>query len=220
MHYTLSDGRIVFSENSALSSRQPNKIVLEYISKLPDNISSLDLGCGKLRHSMQLYQKSHTMVLVDSTYQLDKVQQILQEHTSIKEYVKGNLDRAECFDIAQYEWIKRGYDFVLCSNVLSAIPERAARLELLRNIYRSLSQEGVALITIQFRNTYFSTYDSNPNAEKYLDGWILKHGTINTFYGIIQPEQLLADCAESSLKVVSKKLKDGSIYLVVKKLEI
>ncbi|MEA4913837.1 MAG: class I SAM-dependent methyltransferase [Christensenella sp.] len=220
MHYTLNDGRIISSENSALSSRQPNKIVIDYISKLPNDILTLDLGCGKLRHSMQLYKKSRAMSLVDSSFQLEKVQQIFDEHTSVMEYVRDNLDRAVCFDIKKLEWINQEYDFVLCSNVLSAIPERSARLELLRNIFKCLANEGEALITTQFRNTYFSTYDSNPNAEKYLDGWILKHGTINTFYGIIQPEQLITDCKESNLKVYSKKLKDGSVYLMVRKNEV
>ena len=62
---------------------------------------------------------------------------------------------------------------------------------------------------------YFKSYNSNPSAQKFLDGWIIKKGKFYTFYGIIKPKDLTDLCIKHGLKILHSKLLDGSIYLEV-----
>ena len=117
--------------------------------------------------------------------------------------------------IETFDFTKQQFDFILCSNVLSAIPDKQTRKKLLDNIYDILLDNGIALITVQYRNSYFNTYNNREGVEKYEDGWLIKRNNSYSFYGIIYPEQLIEMCLKSNLKIENLYKNDGSIYLTV-----
>lgn len=215
MHYQITDSCIVKSENAALTTKQPNMQIVKYISNLPNNIVALDYGCGKLRHSIFLYKKCSLLVVIDSDIQITRIQKIDNMKLNVIDYIDSKMPTALAFPISDNRWKKYKYDFVLCTNVLSAIPSFKEREIILTNIKNNLKSEGKALISVQYRNSYFKSYKENSNAKEYLDGWIIKKGTFYSFYGIIQPKDLTNLCIQQGFKILNKRLIDGSIYLEV-----
>lgn len=214
MHYLINNV-IVKSENAALSTSQTNKIVLKYIDNLPGKINILDYGCGKCRYSLQLSQKASHITLIDSQVQITRTQTIHSAKTSVELFAKNNLKNASVYYIENFDFSKQQFDFILCSNVLSAIPDKSTREKLLDNIYNILLDNGTALITVQYRNSYFNTYNNRNGVEKYEDGWLIKKNNSFSFYGIIYPEQLIEMCLNANLKIENAYKNDGSIYLTV-----
>lgn len=218
MHYIINDC-LIKSENAASCTSLTNAKVLEYISALPNGITVLDYGCGKCRYSRQLSEKSSRLILVDSEIQISRKQIIHGAKVSVKEFAELELKNAKAYTIEDDEWKKVRYDFVLCTNVLSAIPSISERNIVLRNIAHVLKSDGVSLITVQFRNSYFSTYALGADSQRHEDGWIVKKGNAYSFYGIIMPDKLVEMCTQAGLAIVDRFQKDGSIYLLVSKSE-
>lgn len=216
MHYIINN-RLIKSENAATCTSQTNAFVLSYISSLPSGITALDYGCGKCRYSKQLSERTARLTIVDSEIQITRKQKIHGETTTVKEYAETNLQNTTAYSLEDNEWKKEHYDFILCTNVLSAIPNVLERYTVLRNIAELLSKDGCSLITVQYKNSYFSTYSNNPTAIKHEDGWIIKRGSSYSFYGIIQPNILVEMCTQSGLSIIKNINKDGSIYLLVRK---
>lgn len=206
---------IVKSENAALSTSQTNKIVLKFIDNLPDKINILDYGCGKCRYSLQLGKKARHITLLDSQVQISRTQTIYSTKTTVESFANNNMKNVSVCSIETFDFTKQQFDFILCSNVLSAIPDKQTRKKLLDNIYDILLDNGTALITVQYRNSYFNTYNNREGVEKYEDGWLIKRNNSYSFYGIIYPEQLIEMCLKSNLKIENLYKNDGSIYLTV-----
>lgn len=215
MHYEIN-GYMIKSENAALSTTQTNANIIKYISDLCMGQLYLDYGCGKCRYSKQLCEKAKQVVLVDSEIQITRTQKIHNETTSVQEYAKNHLKNATVFSLHDENWKVKEYDFILCTNVLSAIPDMDEREKLLENIASLLSNDGTALISVQYSNSYFKTYETNPKAIKHEDGWIIKKGNSYSFYGIIKPDKLIEMCKKANLKKIKDYRKEGTIYLTVK----
>lgn len=215
MHYQINDF-LIKSENAALSTKQTNKIILAHINELPKNIVVMDYGCGKCRYSKQLNAHAKKTVLLDSAVQISRTQMIHEERLSVIDYAKKHLSNAYVYSIEEYDFDKDEFDFILCSNVLSAIPLVDERKKVLRNIKKLLKSTGTALISVQYSNSYFKTYSQNTGAIKHEDGWIIKRGNSYSFYGIILPNELIELCENVGMEVVKVIKHDGSIYLTVK----
>ena len=216
MHYNVNDC-VIKSENAALSSKQKNSQIVRFIEDLDNCNSILDYGCGKCRYSKLLFEKSNALTLVDSEIQVNRIQIIHNERTTIREFASKRLNSSKVVTIEEIDTINDKYDFILCSNVLSAIPLEEFRIKALENIYNLLSNNGKALISVQYRNSYFDTYKTNPNAQEHYDGWIIKTGNSYSFYGLIKPDALIDLCENVGLIIKKKILKDGSIYLFLQK---
>jgi len=218
MHY-LVDNRLIKSENAALSYQQTNSIILKYIEDLPANIDILDYGCGKCRYSRQLNKKSRKLVLFYSEIQLSRKQMICGCYVSVREYANSHLDNAITISVEEQDNNNLSFDFILCANVISAIPFENERKVVFDNINRHLKKTGYALITVQYYNSYFKSYSDKPGSIKYNDGWIIQRGKDFSFYGIISPSKLIDYCENSGLQIMNKKLIQGSVYLLVNKEE-
>ena len=164
MHYKIN-GKILKTENAAKSVEQPSRFVLDWISELPSNSKVLDYGCGKFRYTIPLSKRVKLVYAVDSIYQIDRKQIINQRYSDIKAYSENYLKNVKIFDVDSKGWKKEKFDFVLCSNVLSAIPFKQVRIEVLQNILKVLAKNGKLLVCNQFRNTYFKAYETNPSAK-------------------------------------------------------
>ena len=211
MHYILGE-YIVESELAAKSVLMPNKIILDYISKLSPNYIALDYGCGKLRHAIPLANYVQQVIAIDSREQLEKKQRIHNSIIAPVEYCKENLT---ILPLDSDGWRKQKYDFVLCSNVLSAIPDEIVRMNVLSDIISVLKKEGHLLLSVQYYNSYYNSYRTRKDAFPYLDGWLVKRRGSNKydFYAMLNAECLIGMCRKVGFRSFTVKKIDGSCYI-------
>ncbi len=216
MNYKINNNINIKSHNAAKSIKQTNKFLLNYITHLPSNYTVLDYGCGKLRYTLPLCDTVETVFAIDSSEQLARIQNIDGVKTTVLSF-EDKYPNLKIYELSKNEWMNRHYDFILCSNVLSAIPYRKERVKVLKNIRNVLKPNGTALITVQYRNSYFSDYENRSTAIPYYDGWIINNKGNYSFYGLVIPEKLKKLCSEAKLIIENTQLKDGSCYIFVKR---
>ncbi|HAT4321365.1 TPA: class I SAM-dependent methyltransferase [Clostridium perfringens] len=215
MYYKIKN-KIIKSEYAAKSVKQPNKEILNIINYLPKETIALDYGCGKLRYTLYLSKKVKTVYSIDSEEQIKRVQLINGEKTTLKKYAK-DIENINIFSLNDYEWQEIKYDFILCCNVLSAVPFYSKRIEIFKNIKKNLSNDGIAVISTQYNNSYFNNYNSRKDCNKHYDGWIIKGKNNVAFYGLVNLEKLKYYAKKVGLKIDRAYKKSGSAYLFVRK---
>lgn len=213
MHYEV-DGFIVESELAAKPITQSNKYILQYISNIPWSSVVLDYGCGKMRFTIPLSKHVANVVAVDSYCQIYKVQTINGIQTSVAEYAKTRTDNVFVCEIENKAWKEGKYDRILLTNVLSAIPFYETRLNVLSNVKSVLAGDGEVLISTQYRNSYFKTYEVRSSCLKFYDGWLTRRSpTAYAFYGIVTPEKIAELCEKVGLAILDTVKIDGSVYV-------
>lgn len=210
-------GRIIRSENAAKPHNQASRVLIQWIESQPNLGQVLDFGCGKLRYFPYLISKATHLTLVDSEIQLNRIQQILGERTTVWEYAKTKWKNTSVIPAERFLLEKAQYDFVLCSNVLSAIPCVKTRKSILKAIHGSLSANGRCLFTTQYRNSCFKQMANSPHAEPYLDGWLVKKQRTNSFYGILPKGKLEGILKRNGYSVIESWNSGESAYVLVKK---
>lgn len=195
----------VRSENAAKPASQSARAVVEWIEKQRRMKSVLDLGCGKLRYARYLAGKCDHLGLVDSQVQIERRQVIGNCHTTVKDYAANSWPHAEVYSLEEF-WKKtrRRYDFVLCANVISAIPSRIIRARTLRSILRCLKKGGRVLVVNQYANSYFSRMINSGKVIAHLDGYILCSVRGNYYYGILPEEKMSRILAVCGFKVIER----------------
>ena len=216
MHYRVN-GLIIRSENAAKPLTQANKFVLNWIATLPPKSVALDYGCGKFRYTIPLARVVRTVVAVDSTYQISRLQVIADTKTSLISYADDHLPNVSVLNVRDPSWQRAIYDVALCANVLSTIPFPGKRRAILRRVGRLLNQQGRLFVCTQYRNTYFKAYATDPQAKKYGDGWLIhsRHGT--AFYGILDKAALMKLCGASGLAIADAFTKGESAYVIARR---
>ena len=211
MHYKIADG-IIESELAAKSIRQPNRLVIEFIQSLSPSEVVLDYGCGKLRYTIPLANQVKTVVAIDSIEQLSKRQIIADEFTTLLEYRRDNVIICP---IDSGEWRNLKYDTILCTNVLSAIPDHQERRQILKNIKSVIKQNGIIFFSTQYRNSYFKTYDNRIDIQKYNDGWLMPRAKNKyCFYAPLNAKAITTLCVEEGLHVIRTYKRDGSCFII------
>ena len=212
MHYRIR-GRVVKSENAAKSVRQPCRRVIQWIRSLPSSYRVLDFGCGKLRYTIPLSERVRSVLAVDSEQQIRRPQRIDDVATTIPEYVRTHLPNVTACVVSESKWTRHRYDAALCANVLSAIPSRKTRLDVLSAIGGVLKKRGTLLVCTQFRNSYFSACARDPKAVRCNDGWLIDGRRGVAFYAILPLEKLIKMCAKAGLVVKEARVKGQSAFV-------
>lgn len=185
MHYTV-EGFLIRSENAAKPLTAPSAELVRYLTTMSPVGAGIDYGCGKCRYTGQLAARCQTVGLVDSEIQLNRTQHIAGQMTTIRKYAMSTWPGCHVLSIEQFsQLLNRTYDFALCANVLSAIPNAVARHELLNNILQKLGPDGRCLFVHQHTNSSFRSYAHRPGAFQHLDGWIVPCGSSASFFGIL-----------------------------------
>ena len=174
----------VRSENAAKPSSQYSAYLMNWILNQNGFQVSIDYGCGKLRYSNYLRKVSKYTLLVDSNIQLNRVQIINGFKTTVKDYVSNNWKDCKLVNVNNFTE-KNVADFVLCANVLSAIPSVVTRSETVSKIAASLKQNGKCLFVTQHTNSYFTKLANSAKSIKHLDGWLVLSKRGASYYGII-----------------------------------
>jgi 2-polyprenyl-3-methyl-5-hydroxy-6-metoxy-1,4-benzoquinol methylase len=190
------------TENAAKPYRQASKWLIDQISQVSSDAVVLDYGCGKFRYTIPLSRRAKYVCAVDSSYQTDREQQIVNSRTNLREFARKYLENVSVYDVHSEVWRKMRFDFILCANVLSVIPHKAERIKVLRGLARVLKPDGRILASTQFRNTHFKKWAANPNANWVRDGWFIKGRRGASFYAIIFPKKLGQLCRAAGLSLV------------------
>jgi len=197
-------GVSIRSENAAKPISQPSKWVLDWIQELPHSAKALDFGCGKFRYTVPLSSVVGRVDAVDSRRQLDRQQVINGKKTSLGEYANKHLSNVRVYSESSAVWRRRRYDVILLTNVLSAIPFRNHRIDILRRLKLTLKQRGKILIVTQFADAHFSSYRQSPRASRYRDGWLVTARSGSSFYATIDLRSLSRHCRDAGLKIAER----------------
>lgn len=204
------------TENAAKPYQQRSKWLVGQISQIPRNAKALDYGCGKFRYTIPLSRRVRYVYAIDSTFQIERTQQIASRRTNLREYARKYLKNVSVCEIGSDGWRQQRFDFVLCANVLSVIPRKSDRLKVLRDLRRVLKRNGQLLASTQFRNTYFRQWEGDPNATWVRDGWFVNGVRGSSFYAILPPKKLSRLCRTAGL-VVSRMGSKGEAGFVFAK---
>jgi SAM-dependent methyltransferase len=214
VHYKVR-GAIVRSENAAKPAAQAAKAVRDWLRRQPMVGDALDFGCGKLRYAAYIAARAKRVTFVDSAIQIMRPQRLLGRRTTVCDSVKRRWPASRVLDAAAFRKDWRRYDLALCANVLSAVPSRRMRLNILRTICQRLRPHGLCLLVSQYRNSDFVAAASRPGAQWYQDGWILKGRRGVSFYAPLGAERLRDMARRAGLSVREICLHDGTALVAV-----
>ena len=146
MHYRVK-GALIRSENAAKPMADAAAPLVDWLLQRPRTKSALDYGCGKLRYTPHVAARSRHLGIVDSAEQLDRVQRIDGGEATVREHAGGKWPGCRIYDLTQFwKGISHSYGFILCANVLSAIPCPKVRARSLRSIRHALTPRGTVLV--------------------------------------------------------------------------
>jgi len=188
MRYKIK-GTEIRSENAAKPATQTCGDLVRWLHSREYTPSALDYGCGKLRYTDHLAERSANIGLLDSKVQLTRIQRIDIEYTSVVEYVKKERSQWRIHMLEEF-WNNPSYtyDFILCANVLSAIPCARARAKSLRSMRAALGSNGKILFVNQHTNSYFTEVRKRESTSAHLDGWIAQSRGSASYYGILKKD--------------------------------
>ena len=217
MRYTIK-GTEIRSENAAKPATDAAASLVKWLCDRERTPSALDYGCGKLRYTGHLAQRSRHIGIVDSEVQLTRTQRIHGEYTSIKEYAKKTWPSCTIQHLKDF-WRQssRHYQFVLCANVLSAIPCPKTRARSLRAICAALAQKGHVLFVNQHTNSYFTEVRNRPSSRPHLDGWIAESKAGACYYGILNKDSIVKLVSRFGLSVEEAWIDGQSNFVLVSK---
>jgi hypothetical protein len=206
-------GLEIRSENAAKPMTIPAAHLVDWLRKMPEVHSALDYGCGKLRYSGIIARKCKALTLVDSEVQLSREQQLGRTRTSVRDLALQYWPKCRALSLEQFSRDKRKYDFILCANVLSAIPDKRIRSESLRRILSSLKRTGNCLFVAQYRSSYFKEVDA-AGCVPHLDGWILKTEQGAYYFGVFTLKKLSELVLRHGFSATKGWTKGESAYLL------
>lgn len=205
------------TENAAKPVAQQSHYLVQLLRSLRPLKNAMDFGCGKLRYARELLKRAESVTFVDSKTQLDREQMILGHFTSVRRYVETYWPRANVVTIDECAHLRAKFDFILCANVLSAIPCRETRTQALSRIRQALAPMGYSLFVTQYKNTEFLRPARSRKSVAHLDGWIIQSLRGAAYYGIIDKPKLLALLQKHKFKIVRLWTKGESVFALARR---
>ena len=213
MHYRV-DGYVIRSENAAKPATLASRYVVSLLQEFCPIGRALDFGCGKLRYSVHLQMISQALTLVDSEIQLSRRQVICDRTTSIREFAVSNWPGVRVLNHLEFRRPSGRFDFILCANVLSAVPHRRTRRQIVSDLADRLNSRGMCLFVCQYTNSYFFEQMADRTVRKYADGFIKGRPQNASFYGLIRPEALRKLVEACGMRIAKGWVDDQSAYVI------
>lgn len=217
MRYKIKNNEIR-SENAAKPASDAAAYLVAWLKKRPYCQSALDYGCGTLRYTASLNKKSQQLGIVDSEIQLTRTQKVHGKSTTVTKYV--NKRWPSCRTHLLEHFLKtpaNTYDFILCANVLSAIPSGKTIAKSLRAILDALKKNGKVLFVNQHRNSYFKEVQKKPTTKSHLYGWITNSNGRYSYYGILDKKIVSKLVKKNGFRVVEAWNKGESNYVLAER---
>jgi 2-polyprenyl-3-methyl-5-hydroxy-6-metoxy-1,4-benzoquinol methylase len=214
MHYQIHD-MVIQSENAAKPESDAAMPLVRWLAQRDHTPSALDYGCGKLRYTHHLARRSTRIGICDSYVQLTREQKIHGRRTSVRTFAEGRWPRCRIHVLEDFLRAQpHRYDFILCANVLSAIPCRRIRACSLRAIRAALTARGQVLFVNQHTNSYFTMIRRKSTTWPHLDGWISKTNGHFSYYGILNKEAVIELAIGSGFGIVDAWVDGQSNYVL------
>ena len=216
LHYRVG-GKLIRSELAAKPFSQASRLLLAFLSGHDRVGCAVDYGCGKLRYTGQLAAMAESLILVDSSDQLDRQQTIDGEKTTVRRLAKKSWPAVRIETVAEFQANRRPkIDFALFANVLSAIPTKAARSRALAAIRRRLKVSGSLLVVNQHTNSYFSQLARREDTVSHLDGWLVPRNDSAAYYGILNKKKTSEILHREGYEIVEHWIEGQSNYALAR----
>ncbi|MGQ0554923.1 MAG: methyltransferase domain-containing protein [Nitrospiraceae bacterium] len=214
MHYLIK-GSIIRSENAAKSPAEASRRLVAWIRNNVRSDSSLDFGCGRLRYTPHLAARSECLAIVDSAEQLNRKIRTRRGVTSVREIALRRWPGCQIFTAEQaWRGLPEKYNFILCANVLSAIPSKIIRRRFLNAIRMLLVQGGQVLVVNQHTNSYFTNARLRSNAKSHLDGWILQSARGAAYYGVLNRDRVVRIMRSHGFEIIDAWIEGQSNWVL------
>jgi 2-polyprenyl-3-methyl-5-hydroxy-6-metoxy-1,4-benzoquinol methylase len=212
MHYEV-DGKLISSELTARPRPLASRSLMAFLSTFSRVERVADYGCGKLRYASQLAAMAESLTLVDSDVQLERRQIIDGKPATVRTLARRLWPLVEIETITEFRSNKcPKFDFVLCANVLSAIPDEAARADALSAIRYRLKTTGSLLVVNQHTNSYYSQVARRKDVVRHLDGWLAPRNSSASYYGILDKKKTSQILEEEGYKILEHWIAGQSNY--------
>lgn len=187
----LIDGKLIRSENAAKSYKQKSKHVSKYLMSRTPSDNVLDFGCGKLRYSSEISSIGKSVTFIDSELQLSRTQIIRGTSCSVTEYISNNYENANSlsFESVLNDGLNNHFDFISCTNVLSAIPCPDYLNKVLYLIHTALHESAEALFVNQHRCSSFAKFKTG---QRHMHGYIYEGRSGFSYYGLMTNKVVVA----------------------------
>jgi len=178
------------TENSAQGTKsKPNpfvKLTLETLTKdknsgLDANIKLVDLGCGKLRHLEISSHYAKKITLVDTNYQVERLQKFDGTTNTMQGYISSLKCNATIVTIDEFSQQNNNIDVILNVAVMDAVLSKTRRF-LAKSARRNLRKHGYFIVIVPRNDASILINCTLKN--RYQDGYMIsKKGTdFKTFY--------------------------------------
>jgi hypothetical protein len=189
VHYRIN-GRVIRTERTAKPRAQASSVLKQWLLEQPCRGQVLDFGCGRLRYAPELATVATSLTFVDSAQQLSRRCRFENEPETVAEYAARRWPTARILEYRAFMTDCSQYDFILCANVLSAIPLETERRKIVQLLASRLTAPGQCLFVTQYRNSYYRALERHPGASPHLDGLLVDRGGACTFYGLLRKEKV------------------------------
>lgn len=213
VHYRVA-GWEIRSENAAKPMSQASQYLIDWLGANVNCAEALDYGCGKLRYAVHLVRCTRRLTCVDSEVQVSRIQRLGKRDTSVRAYVTQYWRSARVLSVEQFAEDGRRYNFILCANVLSAIPSTRIRADMLERLRSRLCSDGQVLLVTQYRNSYFDAVARSSRAIPHLDGWILRGRSPASYYGILDKDRLTRLATRHGFSIVQAWTHGQAAYVL------
>jgi hypothetical protein len=218
MHYQIHN-MVIRSENAAKPAADAAAPLVRWLLQRENSPSALDYGCGKLRYTHHVAVQSKHIGICDSSVQLTREQVIHGVRTSVHAFARDRWPRCRIHVLE--EFLRRRhckYHFVLCANVLSAIPSRHVLARSLRAIRDVLTAKGQVLFVNQHTNSYFTLIRHKESSRPFLDGWISEARGHFSYYGILNKDRVIELATIHGFRVIEAWIDGQSNYVLAEAL--
>jgi hypothetical protein len=134
----------------------------------------------------------------------------------IKSTIRDAVRRSNCIRVynnVEFGKLNGNFDRAFCINVLSVIPVRAKRRQVMEVIRSHLRPNGTCLYVVQYRNSDFNRMRSMPNARPWRDGFLIDSLRGFSFYGLIAPDCLISMAKKAGFAICHVRRNEGSVYV-------
>ena len=212
----LIDGKVIRSENAAKSYKQKSKHVVNYLMSRTQSENVMDFGCGKLRYSSEIISIGKSVTFVDSELQLSRKQIVRGTYCNAIEYISTNYRNALSlsFEDASSQKINNHFDFISCTNVLSAIPCPDYLNKVLSLIHTALRIDGEALFVNHHRCSSFSKFQAG---QRHMHGYIYASRSGFSYYGLMTNKIVIATLEPLGFEVIRSWSKEDIGFVLVRR---
>lgn len=193
--------------------------VVEFINKINEKETSLDLGCGNGRHIKELAKKTKYIYGLDfSKKMLDQAKKELMLSKNISETSPDiGLVQGDASNLP----FERGiFDYVICIATLHHIPSKNGRFNCLNEMHRVMKKESEALLSvwsIKHKRFRGKREEIRKNDFDVSIKWNSEEGKEERYYHIFTKENLVNVLKETKFKSFDINLSSGNYYIHLRK---